>query len=114
GANGLDVARALYLDRTGQPVPDDTAQPGRKWMVEDRDLSASLRYFRDRKLSPWDWLRSYSGVQETSFVAADDPLPLLAMLRSDMAELLRRFKVYFSRTAEPEPSAWLRNRRAKD
>jgi D-aspartate ligase len=114
GANGLDVARALYLDRTGQPVPDDTAQPGRKWMVEDRDLSASLRYFRDGKLSPWDWLRSYSGVQETSFAAADDPLPLLAMCRNDAAELLRRFKANFSRPSAPEPSAWLRNRRVKD
>jgi D-aspartate ligase len=113
GADGLDVARALYLHRTGQPVPDDTADPGRKWMVEDRDLSASLGYFRDGRLSLRGWLRSYSGVQEMSFVASDDPLPLLAMGRSDAAELLRRFKAHFSRPAEPEPSAWLRNRRAK-
>lgn len=114
GAKGVDVARAMYLDRTGQAVPDDTADPGRKWMVEDRDLSASLGYFRDRKLSPWGWLRSYAGVQETAFAASDDLRPLLAMCRNDTAELLRRFKANFARPAEPSRAAWLSEPRAKD
>src|SRR5204863_3947033 len=45
--NGMDVARALYLDLTGQPVPGGLAREGRRWLVEDHDLVSSLRYRRD-------------------------------------------------------------------
>lgn len=39
--NGLDVARALYLDLTGQSVPSAQVSPGRKWIVETNDLASS-------------------------------------------------------------------------
>ncbi len=37
GHNGIDVARAQYLDLTGQPVPPSQLVDGRKWLVEGGD-----------------------------------------------------------------------------
>src|SRR5579863_3621357 len=54
---GMDVARALYLDLTGQDVPVATLAAGRKWMVEDLDLVASLGYWRDGALNLREWLK---------------------------------------------------------
>jgi D-aspartate ligase len=62
----MDVARALYLDLTGQPVPLSRAVDGRKWMVEHHDLLASRRYHRDGRLPVGAWIRSLRGVQETT------------------------------------------------
>ena len=39
GDDGMDVVRALYRDLTGQPIPASRACVGRKWLVEDLDLS---------------------------------------------------------------------------
>jgi D-aspartate ligase len=77
--NGMDVARALYLDLTGQPVPASTARDGRKWLVEPNDLRASLVYRREGVLTPRQWLRSLRGVEEGAWFAGDDPVPFLAM-----------------------------------
>jgi D-aspartate ligase len=77
--NGMDVARALYLDLTGQPVAAAAAREGRKWIVEDLDALSSLRYLLDRKLTLKQWISSFGGLQETAFLAFDDPLPFLAM-----------------------------------
>jgi predicted ATP-grasp superfamily ATP-dependent carboligase len=90
--DGTDVARALYLDLTGQTVPHAQAVEGRKWMVEDFDLVASLGYFMDGKLKISEWLRSLQGIREPAFFAIDDLLPMLLMLRADVGELLCRMK----------------------
>ncbi|HUA87355.1 MAG TPA: hypothetical protein VMB85_26040 [Bryobacteraceae bacterium] len=84
---GMDVARAMYLDLTAQKVPAARVRSGRKWMVEDLDLVASLRYRRDRALSVRQWLGSLRGIDEISFLAWDDPLPAALMLRADVREL---------------------------
>jgi D-aspartate ligase len=89
---GMDVARALYLDLTGQPVAPAHAPDGRKWMVEDLDLVAAFRYCRSGRLRVREWLRSLRGIRETAFFAPDDLLPLLLMLRADASELLHRVK----------------------
>jgi D-aspartate ligase len=83
--NGMDVARAAYLDLTGQPVPASAARDGRKWLVEPNDLKASLLYWREGSLTPGQWLRSLRGVEEAAWFAADDPLPFLAMCGSAVA-----------------------------
>jgi D-aspartate ligase len=88
--DGMDVARILYLDLTGQPVTPARAQEGRKWMVEDYDLAACFRYRQERKLILREWFRSLSGIRESAFLAKDDPIPMLMMLREDAAELWRR------------------------
>ncbi len=90
GQNGVDVAHALYLDLTGQPVPSGQARDGRKWFVEDLDLVSSYRYCRDGKLTLRDWFSSFRGVEESAFFAWDDPLPVLPMFGSRFLELLRR------------------------
>jgi predicted ATP-grasp superfamily ATP-dependent carboligase len=87
---GLDVARACYLDMTGQQVPAGTVRDGRKWMVELFDLAASPTYWRKQRFSLGEWLRSYRGVEEGSWFAADDPLPLLAAGWQSLKRFSRR------------------------
>lgn len=77
GRRGMDVARALYLDMTGQSVPQDVPIEGRKWVVEFNDIKSCRAYRRDRRLSFADWIRSYRGVEEAAFFAWDDPRPFL-------------------------------------
>ena len=88
--DGMDVARALYLDLTRQPVPPASMPEGRKWVVEDLDLTACFGYCRDGMLTPREWVRSLRGIQESAFFCLDDPMPVLMMLRADVSECLRR------------------------
>jgi len=74
-SNGLDVARAAYLDLTGQPVPKSENIEGRKWFVEDRDLISSINYHFERNLTFRQWLTSFRGVRESAWFAWDDLLP---------------------------------------
>ena len=90
--NGMDVARAMYSDLTGQEVRVAEAIPGRKWIVEDRDLVSSFHYFRDGNLLIAEWLRSYRGLRELSWVSFTDPLPAFAMLASDVRKLPARLQ----------------------
>ena len=77
--NGLDVARALYLDLTGQAVPRVASTEGRKWIVEDRDVESCYKYWRDGKLGFREWLCSFRGLREGAWFACDDPRPFYAM-----------------------------------
>ena len=77
--NGLDVARALYLDVTGHSVPSARVSAGRKWIVETNDLASSWSQIRERQLTLGAWSRSLRGIQEGVWWAFDDPAPL-AML----------------------------------
>jgi predicted ATP-grasp superfamily ATP-dependent carboligase len=79
--NGMDVARALYLDLTGQPVPIAEQPVGRRWLVE-RDIASSLQYRRDGKLTLRQWLASLRGVEELGYFARDDMRPFAALLTS--------------------------------
>jgi predicted ATP-grasp superfamily ATP-dependent carboligase len=77
--NALDVVRALYLDLTGQHVRTAAARERRKWVVENYDLVASAKYYRDEALRPREWLRSFRGVEEAAWFSWDDLLPFGAM-----------------------------------
>jgi predicted ATP-grasp superfamily ATP-dependent carboligase len=90
GESGMDVARALYLDMTGQPVPPTQTEGGRKWLTEDLDLFSAWRNFRNHELSFFQWVRSFSGVQETAFIAMDDLFPALGMIAKDFRDAWRR------------------------
>lgn len=76
---GMDVARWLYLDLTGQPLPAQEEYQGRKWMVEDHDLESSLDYAREGSMTMIDWLRSWQGVEEGAWFARDDLRPFVAV-----------------------------------
>jgi predicted ATP-grasp superfamily ATP-dependent carboligase len=91
GENGLDVARAQYLDLTGQEVPESKIVEGRKWLVEDRDLISSIRYYRDKKLTIREWIRSFRGVQEVAWFAVDDLLPFFLMCLGNIKKILFPF-----------------------
>jgi len=85
--DGMDVARALYLDMTGQPVPPAKAREGRKWIVEDFDLFSALYSRRSAGLKPRDWMESLRGVEEAACFALDDPLPFLMIGVADCFEM---------------------------
>jgi predicted ATP-grasp superfamily ATP-dependent carboligase len=90
GDGDMDVARALYLDITGQTIQSTSPRYGRKWMVEDCDLASSIRYYRDGQLTVKDWLMSFRGVQETAFLSLRDPLPAAAVFVSDLQQFATR------------------------
>jgi len=72
--NGMDVVRVCYLDLTGQAIPPFSPRAGRKWMLEEDVLTAAT-YVREGKLTPWQWLASLRGVEETQWFWRDDPVP---------------------------------------
>lgn len=94
--NGMDVARAQYLDLSGQIVDPGSVRSGRRWIVEDLDLASSVRYWRDGRLTISGWIRSFRGLEESAFFARDDLKPLSSALRFDFAALFRRLQ-------RPEP-----------
>ncbi|MEU3408126.1 ATP-grasp domain-containing protein [Streptomyces sp. NPDC006670] len=71
---GLDVVQAMYLDLTGQRVPEPAGGPGRVFVAENYALLASVR---GRSLPR---LRGGGARVEAAWFAADDPAPFLAML----------------------------------
>lgn len=78
--NGIDVARALYRDLTGQPVERAKQVDGRILVVEPYDIRSSLNYLWRGKLSVNAWLRSFRGDKEFAWSSWDDPLPALVAL----------------------------------
>jgi D-aspartate ligase len=102
GDDGMDVARAMYLDLTGQPVPRSRLCEGRKWFVEDLDFASSLRYHRDGVLGVGDWLHSFAGVRESAWFARDDLAPFFSMCRRFVAQAARKL-VRAKPRREPAP-----------
>src|SRR4051794_1041276 len=79
GRNGMDVARALYLDLTDQAVPSDVPAEGRVWWVENIDIAAALDSGVARELSFRRWAGSLRRVDEPAWFARDDLAPFRAM-----------------------------------
>jgi predicted ATP-grasp superfamily ATP-dependent carboligase len=79
--NNLDVVRAMYLDLTGQPVPTDGKyKEGRRWMIEDYDVTSAFKYFREGSLTFGEWVRSFWRLEEGAWFSVRDPVPFLLML----------------------------------
>jgi len=87
GDNGMDVARALYLDMTGQGVTRDYAKDGRKWFIEDLDLMSGALDWLDGELSLREWLNSYSGARESAYFAFDDVRPFTETCIGNLRQL---------------------------
>ena len=75
GHDGLDVVRAMYLDLTGEPVPADIADEGRRWWVENYDLLAGIGLRRAGSLTARRWLASVRRADEPAWYARDDMAP---------------------------------------
>lgn len=78
--NGLDVVRSLYLDLSGQKVPECVPREGRRWLIENNDIISSWHYFKEGSLEFSPWLKSFRGVQETAWFRLKDPVPFLVMM----------------------------------
>jgi D-aspartate ligase len=77
GTDGTDVARLLYLDLTGQPLPSTEAREGRRWHDEHRDYYSVREHRREGSLSGAGWLRTFIGADESAWFAWDDPFPAI-------------------------------------
>jgi predicted ATP-grasp superfamily ATP-dependent carboligase len=78
--NGLDVARAMYLDLTGEHVPTVVPWEGRRWVKEDADLIALKYYRRLDGLKVRSWLRTVWHADEGATFSLRDPMPFLLSL----------------------------------
>ena len=88
--DGLDVARAMYLDLTGRPVPPIRSWDGRRWIKEDADLIA-LKYYRrldGLKVRSWFW--SVMQCDEGATFSVRDPLPFLLSIGSLLQQTVTR------------------------
>jgi len=72
---GVDVARAAYLDLTGQPAAPQEMVSGRRFLVENYDPLGALSYWRRGELGPRSWAASLRGIDETAWFARDDLRP---------------------------------------
>jgi D-aspartate ligase len=74
--DGVDVVRALHLDLSGRPVPDDGALKLRAYAVGQLDLPAAAAWaWQQRRLPPAMLPRRST---ERAWLCRDDPAPLLA------------------------------------
>jgi len=71
----IDVARAQYLDLTGQAVPMSAQVFGRRIIVENLNLASRIVGAPDRTIKGM----RVTAKPEFAWFAADDPLPFLAM-----------------------------------
>ncbi len=84
--NGLDVMRAMYLDMTGQSIPETIQREGRRWIIEDFDIISTYHYYQEGSLSFPEWFRSFRGLEEGAWFCSKDLRPFLHMLN----EIARR------------------------
>ena len=75
---GLDVARALYLDLTGQQVIPGPAK-SRTFIVESYDLFAASSYIRHGQLTFREWWQTLKGRREFAWFSLIDPMPFPMM-----------------------------------
>jgi predicted ATP-grasp superfamily ATP-dependent carboligase len=87
---GMDVVRAYYLDVTGQPVTVGEPCYGRRWQVENLDLSTAARHLWERELTVGGWLASVRHVDERAWFARDDLRPFARMVGGSLASGARR------------------------
>jgi D-aspartate ligase len=122
GDDGMDVARALYLDMTGQRVPPSRISPGRRWLAEHRDPVAAVKLIRAHQLTPWAYLRSLCGVSEMAWLDSDDLRPGLALARAATTAVMPaaptaarsiRSKLRIHAGPQPQPNPRRRTQRAE-
>jgi D-aspartate ligase len=71
---GMDVVQMLYRDLTGQAIPRERAQMGRRWFYEE-DVFEAPTYVRNGEITISGWLRSLRGIDECAIWARDDMRP---------------------------------------
>ena len=90
---GMDVARAAYLDLTGQAIPPGTQVDDRSFMAETYDPLSVLAHWRQGELSLREWLSSVRTLDEPAWFARDDLRPFgLMCLRMTAKTVSRPFR----------------------
>jgi predicted ATP-grasp superfamily ATP-dependent carboligase len=87
---GIDVARAMYLDLSGQTVPQSPLMKERKFVVESHDWMAGLGYIRNSELTARNWWGSLKGRKELAWFSKEDPLPALLACSRLVARMMMR------------------------
>ncbi|MCK4507195.1 MAG: hypothetical protein KAU27_01550 [Desulfuromonadales bacterium] len=87
--NNMDVAKAIYLDLTGQKLPPIEPREGRRWLIENQDLVSTYNYYREGTLGFREWLQSLKKVEETAWFDGKDPLPFLIMVLRNIFNFLK-------------------------
>ncbi len=72
---GVDVARAAYLDLTGQPAEAGEMTRGRSFLVENYDPLGAVSYWRRGELGLRSWAASLRRADEVAWLARDDLRP---------------------------------------
>lgn len=80
--NNMDVVRALYIDLTGQEMPEVKPIEGRRWVIEDYDIISSFDYYRENTLGFMEWIKSFKSLREGAWFCWKDPLPFLIKMTS--------------------------------
>jgi D-aspartate ligase len=73
-STGVDVVVAAHLDLTGRDIPPGAPRIGRRFLVENYDPIAALRY-RSDGLDLKSWVASVRQVDELAWFARDDLAP---------------------------------------
>jgi predicted ATP-grasp superfamily ATP-dependent carboligase len=100
--DGMDVVRALYLDATGQRVPEPRFGADRRWIVEPFDVWSAGSSMMARRLSLGAWARSLRHVDEVAWFAVDDLRPFVAMAAAFTTDSVRSARRHRHRGRAPE------------
>jgi predicted ATP-grasp superfamily ATP-dependent carboligase len=84
----IDVVKALYLDLTGQSLPMIIPREGRRWLIEDYDLTSSHDYYQEGTLRFGEWVRSFKGVEESAWFNWRDLYPFVKMVGTLMKQVV--------------------------
>ncbi len=99
----LDVARAAYLDLTGQPLPDQAPVQERRFLVENYDILAAFVHIRRGELDLRSWASSVREVDEIAWFARDDLVPFGLMCVRLAWRVVR--SSHDGRTRRPSPES---------
>lgn len=91
--SGVDVVRAQHLDLTGRRIPPGRQVEGRRIIVEHVDLPAQIAYRRlDKNVTKAGSARPAHSSTEFAWLAKDDPLPFVVMVRHVFGAALRKLR----------------------
>jgi len=87
--NGIDVIRSQYMDLTNQRDNEPVVPiEGRRWIIEDYDVIASLHYFSEGSLKFGEWFSSFNRLEEGAWFSWRDPVPFLMIVLSFQKKIL--------------------------
>ena len=107
---GIDVLRAMHLDLTGREVPYARPALGKGIRIGHLDLPSALAYRRGHATAPKG--AEIGPRPEGAWLAADDPLPFLAMMVRFSGSVLSRLASFVRPRRQPRSATALAKRGA--